>query len=73
MLAAATRRQHPIVQELVQTIGSSMALYNELLRMLRQQYLAHGTRLLGALRADVLMTFHDANNVDVRGKADVRH
>ena len=62
----ACRRQHPIVQQLLLTVGTSLPLYSKLLRTLRSRFVYSGNRLLCALRADILMAFHDANVTDVR-------
>ena len=61
-LLPKVRRQSPIVQELVSIIGSSQTLYSTLLQFLRTLYLRTHISHYCTLRADVLMSLHDAES-----------
>lgn len=61
-LPPKARRQSPIVQELVSIVGSSQTLYSTLLQFLRTLYLRTHVSHYCTLRADVLMSLHDAES-----------
>lgn len=54
-----TRRQSIVVQELVDMIGSSQALYNTLVQFLRTLYLRTHISHYCTLRADIIMSLHE--------------
>lgn len=57
-----TRRQSVIVQELVGMVGTSQSLYNTLLQFLRTLFLRTQINHYCTLRADILMSLHDAES-----------
>lgn len=61
-LLPKTRRQSPIIQELVAMMGTSQSLYNTLLQFLRTLYLRTHISHYCTLRADLLMSLHDAES-----------
>lgn len=57
-----TRRQSKIVQELVEMVGTSHPLYATLLQFLRTLYLRTQISHYCTLRADIIMSLHDAES-----------
>lgn len=58
-LSPKSRRQSPIVQELVRMIGSSAVLYKTLLQFLQTLFLRTRVAHYCTLRADILMALHE--------------
>ena len=56
------RRQSPIIQELVHMVSSSQELYNTLLQFLRTLFLRTLVSHYCTLRADILMSLHEADS-----------
>ncbi|PAA55309.1 hypothetical protein BOX15_Mlig029982g2 [Macrostomum lignano] len=60
-----TRRQLPVIQHLLQLIGTSSFLYEQTVACLREKYKCTGALEACTLRMDLLMSLHDAKIDDV--------
>lgn len=56
---ARTRRQNPILQQLVLMLGTSIPLYNTLCQFLKTLFLRTGVGHYCTLRADLIMILHE--------------
>ena len=72
-LSAKTRRQSPVMQELVHMVSSSQELYNTLLQFLRTLYLRTQVSHYCTLRADILMSLHEVDSSGKLCEADPCH
>ena len=68
-----TRRQSPIIQELVHMVSKSQELYNTLLQFLRTLFLRTLVSHYCTLRADILMCLHEADSSSKLCETDPCH
>ena len=68
-----TRRQSPIMQELVHMVGTSPELYSTLLQFLRTLFLRTQVSHYCTLRADILMSLHEMSSTSKLCEADPCH
>ena len=59
MQTVKTRRQSPILRQLVEMLGSSLPLYNTLTQFLRTLFLRTRVGHYCTLRADIIMMLHE--------------
>lgn len=70
---AKARRSTPQINELIRVLGTSLKLYNFVLKALRRRFMETGDYNWCTLRADVLMALHDGEVHDIYRKDPCHH